>query len=125
MSFLTRGNPSTLPDTGIDLCDDVAGVAVPRGTGGSLVHQAASVVAGVPVEDHEKLALQVKALQEALGETQSAMDAMRARIQVLERGLTRSEAHVDLLIRLQQSGSKPSASAQAPPSPPGKDPDMA
>ena len=124
MSFLTRGNPSTLPDTGIDLCDDVAGVAVPRGTGGSLVHQAASVVAGVPVEDHEKLALQVKALQEALGETQSAMDAMRARIQVLERGLTRSEAHVDLLIRLQQSGSKPSASAQAPPSPRGKDPDM-
>ena len=124
MSFPTRGNPSTLPDTGIDLCDDVAQVAVPRGNGGSLSHQAASVVAGVPVEDHEKLVLQVKALQEALAETQSAMDAMRARIQLLEHGLTRSEAHVDLLIRLQQSGSKSSSSALASPSPRGKDPDM-
>ena len=83
------------------------------------------MVAGVPVEDHKKLVLQVKALQETLGETQSAMDSMRDRIQLLEHGLTRSEAHADLLIRLNHSGSKPSSSAQAPPSPRGKDPDMA
>ena len=65
------------------------------------------MVAGVPVEDHEKLANEVKCLHETLGKTQSMLDAMQARLQALERGLTRSEAQVDLLIRLQQSGHRP------------------
>lgn len=80
MGFPSRGSPFTLPDTGIDPCDDVARVAAPRGTGDILVHQVASVMAGVPVEDHKKFLLHVKDLQEALGKTKSAMDAMQARI---------------------------------------------
>ena len=125
MSSRSQGNPATLPDTGIDLCDDVAGEVSPRGTGGSLARREESVVAGVPVETHEKLVLQVKTLEEALGKTHVAMDAMQARIQALERGLTWSEAQVDLLIRLQLSGAPPSSSAPAPPSSHGTDPDTA
>ena len=75
-----------------------------------------SVVAGVPIEDREKLVLEVNALRKTLSKTQSMLDAVQTRLQALERAQTRSEAQLDLLIRLQQSGAPPSSSAQAPPS---------
>ena len=82
-------------------------------------------MAGVPVVDHEKLVLEVKGLQETLGKTQCMLDAMKSRLQAMERAQTRSEAQLDLLIRLQQSGAQPLSSAQAPPSSHGTDPDTA
>uniref|UniRef100_A0AAV1TSM0 Uncharacterized protein n=1 Tax=Peronospora matthiolae TaxID=2874970 RepID=A0AAV1TSM0_9STRA len=101
MSFQTHGTHATLPDT------------------------AKSVAAGVPVEAHEKLVLEVKGLQEALGKSQCMLDAMQSRLQAMEQAQTRSEAQLDLLIRLQQSGAVPLSSAQAPPSSHGKDPGTA
>uniref|UniRef100_A0AAV1UXX5 Uncharacterized protein n=1 Tax=Peronospora matthiolae TaxID=2874970 RepID=A0AAV1UXX5_9STRA len=88
-------------------------------------HRAKSVAAGVPVEAHEKLVLEVKGLQEALGKSQCMLDAMQSRLQAIEQAQTRSEAQLDLLIRLQQSGAVPLSSAQAPPSSHGKDPGTA
>uniref|UniRef100_A0AAV1V6P6 Uncharacterized protein n=1 Tax=Peronospora matthiolae TaxID=2874970 RepID=A0AAV1V6P6_9STRA len=87
--------------------------------------QATSVAAGVPVEAHEKLVLEVKGLQAALGKSQCMLDAMQNRLQAMEQAQTRSEAQLDLLIRLQQSGAVPLSSAQAPPSSHGKDPGTA
>uniref|UniRef100_A0AAV1T260 Uncharacterized protein n=1 Tax=Peronospora matthiolae TaxID=2874970 RepID=A0AAV1T260_9STRA len=101
MSFQTQGTHATLPDT------------------------AKSVAAGVSVEAHEKLVLEVKGLQEALGKSQCMLDAMQSRLQAMEQAQTRSEAQLDLLIRLQQSGAVPLSSAQAPPSSHGKDPGTA
>ena len=125
MSFPTRGTHATLPDTGTSPDDGVVSIVSRRETDDSLAHRAVSVVAGVPVEDHERLVHEVKCLHETLGKTQSMLDAMQARLQALERGLTRSEAQVDLLIRLQQSGASPSSPAQAPPCSQGMDPDTA
>uniref|UniRef100_A0AAV1UUI6 Uncharacterized protein n=1 Tax=Peronospora matthiolae TaxID=2874970 RepID=A0AAV1UUI6_9STRA len=88
-------------------------------------HRAKSVAAGVPVEAHEKLVLEVKGLQEALGKSQCMLDAMQSRLQAMEQAQTRSEAQLDLLIRLQQFGAVPLSSAQAPPSSHGKDPGTA
>ena len=82
-------------------------------------------MAGVPLADHEKPVLEVKGLQETLGKTQRMLEAMNSRLQAMERAQTRSEAQLNLLIRLQQSGTQPSSSAQAPPSSHGKDPGMA
>uniref|UniRef100_A0AAV1VDB7 Uncharacterized protein n=1 Tax=Peronospora matthiolae TaxID=2874970 RepID=A0AAV1VDB7_9STRA len=88
-------------------------------------HRAKSVAAGVPVEAHEKLVLEVKGLQEAFGKSQCMLDAMQSRLKAIEQAQTRSEAQLDFLIRLQQSGSVPLSSAQAPPSSHGKDPGTA
>uniref|UniRef100_A0AAV1TMA3 Uncharacterized protein n=1 Tax=Peronospora matthiolae TaxID=2874970 RepID=A0AAV1TMA3_9STRA len=101
MNFQTQGTQATLPDT------------------------AKSVAAGVPVEAHEKLVLEVKGLQEALGKSQCMLDAMQSRLQAMEQAQTRSEAQLDLLIRLHQYGEVPLSSAQAPPSSHGKDPGTA
>uniref|UniRef100_A0AAV1UKF2 Uncharacterized protein n=1 Tax=Peronospora matthiolae TaxID=2874970 RepID=A0AAV1UKF2_9STRA len=88
-------------------------------------HRAKSVAAGLPVEAHEKLVLEVEGLQEALGKSQCMLDAIQSRLQAMEQAQTRSEAQLDLLIRLQQSGAVPLSSAQAPPSSHGKDPGTA
>ena len=125
MSFPTQVTLVTLPDTGIDHDDDVVSVVSRHETDDSHAHRAESGVAGVPVADHKKLVLEVKGLQETLGKTQYMLDAMNSRIQAMERAQTRSEAQLNLLIRLQQSGTQPSSSAQAPPSSHGKDPGMA
>ena len=82
-------------------------------------------MAGVPVVDHEKLVLEVKGLQETLGKTQCMLYAMTSRLQSMERVQTRSEAQLDLLIRLQQSGAQPLSSAQALPNSHGKNTGMA
>ncbi|CAI5733685.1 unnamed protein product [Peronospora destructor] len=100
------------------------GVA-PHGTGGSLAHRAASEVVGIPKEEHEKVLLELSGLRETLGKTQSAFDAMRARVQALELGQARMEAQLDLLIRIQQPMARPTYAAQAPPSSRGTDPDTA
>ena len=41
------------------------------------------MVVGVPKEEHEKVLRELSGLQETLGKTQSALDAMQARVQVL------------------------------------------
>ena len=85
----TPGTLATSPDTGIDHDNDVASGFSTHGTGGSLAHRAASVVVGVPKEEHEKVLLQLSGLQETLGLTQSALDAMQVRVQALELGQAR------------------------------------
>uniref|UniRef100_A0AAV1UMA8 Uncharacterized protein n=1 Tax=Peronospora matthiolae TaxID=2874970 RepID=A0AAV1UMA8_9STRA len=125
MSFQTQGTHATLPDTGIGPDDDVVSVVSRHEIDDTHAHRAKSVVAGVPVEAHEKLVLEVKDLQEALGKSQCMLDAMQSRLQAMEQAQTRSEAQLDLLIRLQQSGAVPLSSAQAPPSSHGKDPGTA
>uniref|UniRef100_M4BK35 Uncharacterized protein n=1 Tax=Hyaloperonospora arabidopsidis (strain Emoy2) TaxID=559515 RepID=M4BK35_HYAAE len=126
MGFPTQGTLATLPDTGISHDDDVVSVFSRHETDDSYAHRAACVgVAGVPVADHEKLILEVKGLQETLGKIRCMLDAMKSCLQVMERAQTRSEAQLDLLIRLQKFGTQPSSSTQAPPSSHGKDPGMA
>uniref|UniRef100_A0AAV1UT00 Uncharacterized protein n=1 Tax=Peronospora matthiolae TaxID=2874970 RepID=A0AAV1UT00_9STRA len=125
MSFQTQGTHATLPDTGIGPDDDVVSVVSLHEIDDTHAHREKSVAAGVPVEAHEKLVLEVKGLQEALGKSQCMLDAMQSRLQAMEQAKTRSEAQLDMLIRLQQSGAVPLSSAQAPPSSHGKDPGTA
>uniref|UniRef100_A0AAV1TFI9 Uncharacterized protein n=1 Tax=Peronospora matthiolae TaxID=2874970 RepID=A0AAV1TFI9_9STRA len=120
MSFQAQGIHATLPDTGIGPDDDVVSVVSRHGNDDTHAHRAKSVAAGVPVEAHEKLVLEVKGLQEALGKSQCMLDAMQRRLQAMEQAQTRSEAQLDLLIRLLQSGAVPLPSVQAPPSSQGK-----
>uniref|UniRef100_A0AAV1TNU5 Uncharacterized protein n=1 Tax=Peronospora matthiolae TaxID=2874970 RepID=A0AAV1TNU5_9STRA len=113
-------------DTGIGPNDDdVVSVVSRHEIDDTHAHRAKSVAAGGPVEAHEKLVLEVKGLQEALGKSQCMLDAMQSRLQAMEQAQTRSEAQFDLLIRLLQSGAVPLSSAQAPPSSQGKDPGTA
>ena len=44
------------------------------------LNRAASVVVRVPKEEHEKVLYELSGLQETLGKTQSALDAMQARV---------------------------------------------
>uniref|UniRef100_A0AAV1UB35 Uncharacterized protein n=1 Tax=Peronospora matthiolae TaxID=2874970 RepID=A0AAV1UB35_9STRA len=125
MSFQTQGTHDTLPDTGIGSDDDVVTGVSRHEIDDTHAHRAKSVAAGVPVEAHKKLVLEVKGLQEALGKSQCMLDAMQRRLQAMEQAQTRGEAQLDLLIRPQQSGAVPLSSAQAPPSSHGKDPGTA
>uniref|UniRef100_A0AAV1VEZ9 Uncharacterized protein n=1 Tax=Peronospora matthiolae TaxID=2874970 RepID=A0AAV1VEZ9_9STRA len=80
MSFKTQGTHATLPDTGIGPDDDVVSVVSRHEIGDTHAHRAKSVAAGVPVEAHEKLVLEVEGLQEALGKSQCMLDAMQSRL---------------------------------------------
>uniref|UniRef100_A0AAV1T815 Uncharacterized protein n=1 Tax=Peronospora matthiolae TaxID=2874970 RepID=A0AAV1T815_9STRA len=122
MSSQTQGTNATLPDTGCGHDDDVVSVVSRHEIDDTRAHRAASVAVGVPVEAYEKLVFEVKGLQETLGKTQCMLDAMQSRLQAMEQAQTRSEAKLDLLIILQQSGAMPLSSAQAPPCSHGKDP---
>ena len=76
---------------------------------------------------------ELSGLQEALGKTQSALDALQARVQALELGQAHvyaleliqasMEAQLDLLIRIKQPMVRPTYAAQVPPSSRGTDPD--
>ena len=132
-SFSTPGILATLLDTDIGHDDDAASGYSPHGTGGSLAHRAASVMVGVPKEEHEKVLLELRGLQETLGKTQSAPDAMQTRVQALELGparvqalelaLARVDGQLDILVRMEQSTARPYYPAQAPPSSHGTGPD--
>ena len=110
----TPATRATSTDNRIGHDDDVDSGVSPRGTGGSLAHRAASVVVGVPKEEHEKVLLEMSGLRETLSKTQSALDATQARVQALESGNTRTDAHLDLLIRIQQPMARPTYAAQSP-----------
>uniref|UniRef100_A0AAV1UIL3 Uncharacterized protein n=1 Tax=Peronospora matthiolae TaxID=2874970 RepID=A0AAV1UIL3_9STRA len=120
MCSQTQSTHATLPDTGIGHEDDVASVISRSETEDTHAYRSASVVAGVPVAVHKKLVFQVKGLQETLGKTYCMLDAMEIRLQAMERAQTRSEAQLDFLIRLQQSGAPLSSSAPEPQSLRGK-----
>ena len=83
------------------------------------------MVVGVPKEEHEKVLRELSGLRETLGKTQSALDAMQARVQALELALARVDGQLDLLVRMQQSTSRPYFQAQAPPSSHGTGPNTA
>ena len=55
---------ATSSDTGIGPDDDVVSGVSPHGIGGYLAHRAASVVVGVPKEEHEKVLLELSGLCE-------------------------------------------------------------
>ena len=75
------------------------------------------MVVGVPKEEHEKVLRELSGLQETLSKTQSALDAMQARVQALELGqarvpalalaLARMDGQLELLVRMQQSTARP------------------
>ena len=65
-SSRNQGNPSTLPDTGIDPDDDVAEELVPRGTVGSHARRATPESADVAANAHADLAHEVNRLHETL-----------------------------------------------------------
>uniref|UniRef100_A0AAV1U0V2 Uncharacterized protein n=2 Tax=Peronospora matthiolae TaxID=2874970 RepID=A0AAV1U0V2_9STRA len=92
MSFQTQGTHATLPDTGIGPDDDVVSVVSRHEIDDTHAHRAKSVAAGVPVEAHEKLVLEVKGLQEALDKSQCMLESMQSRLQEMEQAQTRSEA---------------------------------
>ena len=80
MGFPTSGTLYTSPDTGIGHDTDVISVVPPHENGGSLAHRAASVVVGIPREEHEKLLLELNGLRDSFGKTQSALDAIQAHV---------------------------------------------
>ncbi|CAI5712943.1 unnamed protein product [Hyaloperonospora brassicae] len=121
----TPGTLATSPYTGIGHDDDVAEGFFPHGTGGSLAHRAASMAVGVPKKEHEKVLRELSGLRETLGKTQNELGAMQARVQALELALARVDGQLDLLVRMQQSTSRPYFQAQAPPSSHGTGPDTA
>ena len=125
MSSPTPGTLATSPDTGIGPDDDVASGVSPYGTGDPLVHRAASVVVDVRKEEHMKVLLELSRLRETLGKTQSAFEAIQARVKALELDLARVEGQLDLLIRMQHPTSRPYYPAKAPSSSRGTDPDTA
>ena len=88
----TPGTLATSPDTGIDPDDDfVSGVATHQ-TGGALAHRAASEVVGIAKEEYEKMFLELSGISETLDQTQSALDAMRVRVEVLKLEQARAQA---------------------------------
>ena len=89
------GTRATSPDTDIGHDDDVVSGFSPHGTGGSLDHQAASVVADVPSREHEKVILELSGLRETLGKTQNALDSRQEFKSSLHPGVTDSgvESH--------------------------------
>ena len=64
MSSPTPNTRATSPDTGAAQDDDVVSKVSPHGTGGSHAHRAASVVVGVPKQEHEKVLLEVSGFRE-------------------------------------------------------------
>ena len=125
MSFPTRDNQAISPDTGFGPYDDVASEASQRGTGGSHAYQAKREEAGISAEEVAALKHEVQVLRDNLARVESSYETVQIRLSVLERQQPRLEGQLDLLVRMQQSAARPSALAQAPPSPHGKDSDMA
>ena len=131
-SFQTPGAHATSLDTGFDRDDDASEAVAPHGTEGSLAHRATPVEAGTSVQAHTELekahaelVQEVQGLRETLAQTQSASDAMLARLQAVERQRPRMEGQLEVLIRMQQPAAKPTPLAQAPSHPRVPDPDMA
>ena len=93
------------------------------------------MVVGELKEEHEKVFLELSGLQGTLGKNQSALDAMQARVQVLELGqarvqalelaLARVDGYLGLPVRMQQSTARPYNPTQAPPRSHGTGPDTA
>ena len=74
MSSQTQGIHTTSPDTGIDLCDDVASEASPQGTAISLALRAMQEGVGVSVQAHEDLVSKVTRLRKSFAHVQTALD---------------------------------------------------
>ena len=74
---------ATSSDTGIGHGDDVVSGVSSHETGGYLAHREASVVVGVPREEHKKVILELSGLRETLGKTQRELDVTQHRVQPL------------------------------------------
>ena len=125
MNSTMLGNRATSPDTSWDHGDDVSGELSPHGTERSLAHQATPVEAGVSAQAHADLILEVNRLRETFTQTQSLLDAVQTRLQVLEQQQPRMEGKLDVLIRMLQRAAQPPFSAQALPHPRSSGRDMA
>ena len=131
-----QGNPSTLPDTGIDPDDDVAEESVPHGTVGSHARRATLEVGealetstAVSQSSLEELKHSVQRLDEQVAQLKPS-SSMESRLQTLEQSHSRLEdqfralqqshsrleGQLDILLRMQQYAARPPASAPAPPS---------
>ena len=125
ISSPTPGTHATSPNIGIGHDDDVVAVTYTHGSGDSPARQATPVEVGVSVASHEALFHEVNSLRETLGQTQRTLDAVQARLFTFETSQTRTEAQLDLLIRMQQPVARSTFAAQADPDQPGTNPDMA
>ena len=111
MSSRTQNTLDTSPDTCIVHDDDVVAVPSPHGTGGSLACQAMPAAVSVSAAAHGDLVQEVNSLCETLSQTQRKLDAMQARLSPFETNQTRTEAQLDLLIRMQQLVERPNSAA--------------
>ena len=107
MSSRTQNTLDTSPDTCIVHDEDVVAVPSPHGTGGSLACKATPAEVCVSAVVHEDLVQEVNSFRETLGQTQRTHDAIQARLSTFETNQTRTEAQLDLLIRMQQPGKDP------------------
>uniref|UniRef100_A0AAV1T915 Uncharacterized protein n=1 Tax=Peronospora matthiolae TaxID=2874970 RepID=A0AAV1T915_9STRA len=90
---------------------------------------------GVSSKSHSSLLKDVSSFRETFGQTQHALNEAQphletlegdhARLQTMETRLTRLEAQLDLLIRIQNLMATPLYAAQAPSSQQGMDPGTA
>ena len=68
MRFQPQGIHATSPDTVIDLCDDAASEASPRGTASFLTRRETQEDVGALVKAHEDLVFEVTCLREYLAQ---------------------------------------------------------
>ena len=116
---------ATSPDTNYGHGDDFSRESSPHGTERSLAHRSTSAEAGVSAQAHADLVLEVNRLRESLAQTQSTLDAVQTRLQVLEQHQPRLEGQLDVLIRMMHPAAPSPFSARAPPHPRGSGHDMA
>ena len=116
-SYTPRGTRATSPDTGFDRGVDVFVEVSPHGTERSPDHRATPAEAGVSAQEHADLVLEMNRLRESLAQTQSTLDAVQTRLQVLEQHQPRLEGQLDVLIRMMHPAAPSPFSARAPPHP--------
>ena len=73
---------------------------------------------------HENLGHEVNRFLATLDQTQSALEAVKKHLQVLEQQQPRMKGQVDLLVRMMQPAKQPNSWTQALSCPRGMDPDM-
>ena len=123
-SSTTLGTRATLPDTDFEPDDDASGEVSSHGSEDSRVHRATPAKAGVLAQVHENLGHEVNRFVETLDQTQSALEAVKKHLQVLEQQQPRMKGQVDLLVRMMQPAKQPNSWTQALSCPRGMDPDM-
>ena len=105
-SSRSRDTHATSLSTGSDPGDDVAEEYVPRDTGHSRARRAMPAEVDRPEVAHDEPDPEKRHLREALARTQSMLEAVQARLLVVEEKVPRIEGQLDVLIRMQMSSAR-------------------